>query len=48
MTLITVNIIAAFIAGFAIIIPNVLKNANNTWGNEPENTNVNFGLRDST
>ena len=44
MTLITVNIIAAFIAAFTVIIPNVIKNANNTWAENEENTGVNFGL----
>ena len=45
MTLVTVNIIAVFILGLTVIVPTIIKNANNTWAEQNENTGVNFGIQ---
>ena len=48
MTLVTVNIIAVFILGLTVIVPNIIRNANNTWADDNENTGVNFGIQGMT
>ena len=43
MTLITVSIIGVIFAAVTIIVPRVLNNNKNVWGNQSKDSQINFG-----
>lgn len=43
MTLVTISIITVIFAAITIIVPRVLNNTEDVWGQESKDTEVNFG-----
>jgi hypothetical protein len=43
MTLITVSIIGVIFLAVTVLVPRVLNNTNNVWGEESKDSQINFG-----
>ena len=43
MTLITVSIIGTIFLAVTVIVPRVLNNTDNVWGNNSKDSQINFG-----
>ena len=47
MTLVTISIITIIFAAITIIVPRVLNNNENVWGEDSKDTEINFGKKGS-
>ncbi len=45
MTLVTISIITVIFAGITIIVPRVLNNTEDVWGDNSKDTEINFGKK---
>jgi hypothetical protein len=43
MTLITVSIIGTIFLAITVIVPRVMNNSNNVWGDDSKDSQINFG-----
>ena len=43
MTLITVSIIGTIFLAVTVIVPRVMNNSNNVWGDDSKDSQINFG-----